>query len=58
MPMRKRFVMKNIFTFLIPALLFAGCKKADKTPINPIDQLPAATQTGANTLGCLVDGKP
>jgi len=36
---------------------FAGCKKGDKTPSNPIDQLPPATQTGANTLGCLIDGK-
>ena len=34
---------------------FAQCKKTN-TP-EPVDQLPAATQTGANTFGCLVDGK-
>ena len=50
--------MRKLFAVLILVLLFAGCKKEDKTPINPIDQLPPATQTGANTLGCLIDGKP
>ena len=35
--------------------VFAGCKK-HKT-VNPIDQLPPETQTGAKTFGCLVDGK-
>lgn len=25
---------------------------------DPIDQLPPATQTGANTFGCLVNGEP
>ena len=34
---------------------FAQCKKTN-TP-EPVDQLPAATQTGANTFGCLVNGK-
>lgn len=33
---------------------FSQCKKA-KT--NPIGELPPKTQTGANTFGCLVDGK-
>jgi hypothetical protein len=33
--------------------IFAACKK-DK---NTADQLPPATQTGANTFGCLVNGK-
>ncbi|MEO6833949.1 MAG: hypothetical protein ABI378_14835, partial [Chitinophagaceae bacterium] len=50
--------MRKLFAVLLLVLLFAGCKKADRTPINPIDQLPAATHTGANTLGCLIDGKP
>ncbi len=35
--------------------LNASCDKDD--PANPIDQLPSATQTGANTAGCLVDGE-
>lgn len=40
---------------MLCVLLFANmrCKK-DKLPIN---QLPVATQTGANTFGCLVDGE-
>ena len=37
---------------LAAMLLAAGCKKDD-----PTAGLPAATQTGANTFGCLVDGK-
>ena len=43
-----------------PALLLAAllglsqCKKKDP---DPVDQLPPATQTGANTFGCLVNGQ-
>jgi hypothetical protein len=36
--------------------IFAACKK-DKNTTEPTDQLPPATQTGANTFGCLVNGK-
>jgi hypothetical protein len=36
--------------------IFAACKK-DKNTTDPADQLPPATQTGANTFGCLVNGK-
>jgi len=51
--------MKSSILFIaISVFLFAACKKGDNTPSNPIDQLPPATQTGANTLGCLVNGKP
>ncbi len=35
-------------------LCAAGCKKEK---IAEIDKLPAATKTGANTFGCLVNGK-
>ena len=31
------------------------CSKCKNDPA-PTDQLPAATQTGANTFGCLVNG--
>ncbi|TXT34444.1 MAG: hypothetical protein FD136_331 [Chitinophagaceae bacterium] len=45
-------------SFLIIAvsfvLLSSSCRK--NKPVNPIDQLPPETQTGANTFGCLVDG--
>jgi hypothetical protein len=50
MKFRKLFLL-----FLAPILLTASmCKKK---PVDPIDQLPPATQTGANTFGCLVNGK-
>ena len=41
--------------FLLGALLGLGqCKKKDP---DPLSQLPPATQTGANTFGCLVNGQ-
>ena len=48
----------NTIWLLLLALcsIFASCKK-EKTATNPADQLPPATQTGANTFGCLVNGK-
>ena len=48
-------------TYRLPALLLAAllglsqCKKKDPAPV---DQLPPATQTGAGTFGCLVNGQP
>ncbi len=47
--------LKNILILLCSLLLLsASCKKQSK---NPIDNLPPATQTGANTFGCLVNGE-
>ena len=43
--------MKAILFLLLLLPLAVGCKK------NEIDALPPATQTGANTFGCLVNGK-
>ena len=40
---------------LLAALL--GLSQCKKTEADPVDQLPPATQTGANTLGCLVNGQ-
>ncbi len=34
------------------------CKHDDPAPADPANQLPPATQTGANTFGCLVNGQP
>lgn len=47
---------KLFFTllFLFCLFTFNQCKK-NKT--NPVDELPPETQTGANTFGCLVNGK-
>lgn len=42
-------------SLLAMLLLAANCKKPKHE--NPIDQLPPETQIGANTFGCLVDGK-
>ena len=50
--------MKNIFILFVFATALFGCDKDDDPqPINPVDQLPPATQTGENTFGCLLDGK-
>ena len=41
-------------------LLLTQCSKCknDPTPADPAAALPPATQTGAGTLGCLVNGQP
>ena len=44
----------TIFTIIL--LITTSCSK-DKDCDNPIDCLPPITQTGANTAGCLVNGK-
>ena len=44
---------------LLAALLgLSQCKKNDSGPAKPEDQLPPATQTGAHTFGCLLNGQP
>lgn len=47
--------MKKILLLLTITLTLSCCDK-DDAPNNPIDQLPPATQTGANTAGALVNG--
>lgn len=42
-----------LLLFISSSFFFAGCRKNKPA----IDQLPPATQTGARTFGCLVDGK-
>ncbi|WP_201979792.1 hypothetical protein [Hymenobacter rubidus] len=44
----------RILPVLAAVLLLAACKK---NGADPADQLPPATQTGANTFGCLVNGR-
>lgn len=55
-------IMKKTFYYLLlllPLLGLGGCNDDDNnTPTNPVDLLPSATQTGANTFGCLVNGEP
>jgi len=52
--------MKNkILSFLLLSTISLSfqCKKQNICT-DPVCQIPPATQTGANTFGCLVDGKP
>jgi hypothetical protein len=49
--------MKNLIKYLLITIAFIACNNDDK-PSNPIDQLPPATQVGANKIGCLVNGVP
>jgi len=51
--------MKKLALFILLILTTATCCKKDEEeqPVNQIDLLPPATQTGANTAGCLVNGK-
>jgi hypothetical protein len=48
--------MKHIFLLLL-TLFLGGCSKDDDQTINPVDQLPSATQIGANKVGCLLNGE-
>src|SRR5690554_904281 len=50
---------RHTLLLLLPLLmLLLSCDKDDDKPADPVDQLPPATQTGANTAGCLVNGEP
>jgi hypothetical protein len=49
-------LMKTTMLFCIMTL-FAACDK-DDDKCQGIDCLPPATQTGAGTFGCLVNGEP
>ena len=49
--------MKLCIKIFMIALIFTGCDK-DKPTCQGIDCLPPATQTGAGTFGCLVNGVP
>jgi hypothetical protein len=45
--------MRSLLILLFTSIVLLACKKKEDKPI-----LPPATQTGANTFGCYVDGKP
>ena len=53
--MLRHVVIKSSLISLLLLFTFYSCKK--QKPAKPIDQLPSATQTGANTFGCLVNGE-
>jgi hypothetical protein len=50
--------MKNSILLVILSFLIFSCSKTENTtPETPPDQLPAITTTGANTAGCVINGK-
>ncbi|MFT5755005.1 MAG: hypothetical protein ACI924_002256 [Flavobacterium sp.] len=50
--------MKNLLLILLMSFTLCCCDKDDNKPTNPVSQLPPETQVGANTFGCLINGKP
>ena len=52
--------MKRKLLLYAALLTLTQCSKCknDPTPADPAAQLPPATQIGANTFGCLVNGQP
>lgn len=49
--------MKKLLLLLLTTLTLSFCNKDDDKTLSEIDKLPPATQTGANTFGCLLDGQ-
>jgi hypothetical protein len=47
----------KILLFIALTLVLGCCSDDDSKSASEIDKLPPATQTGANTAGCLVNGK-
>lgn len=47
---------KNLLVLLVLTLTLGCCHKNDDQPKTELEKLPPATQTGANTAGCLVNG--
>lgn len=50
----KHLLFITLFFSFMSLLTASGCKK---NKLSELDKLPPATQTGANTFGCLVNGK-
>jgi hypothetical protein len=47
--------MKNLLFLILTTFALTSCDKDDK-PKTELEKLPPATQTGARTFGCLLDG--
>jgi len=47
----------NLILHLLILSFLVSCEKKEVAPIEPIDQLPFASTSGMNTIGCLVNGK-
>ena len=50
-------IIKIVFAMAGLTLMAMQCQNTNPKPTNPIDLLPPITQTGENTLGCLVNGE-
>lgn len=50
--------MKTLTPFLLALFLLTACSSDDNDDCQGVDCLPEATQTGAGTFGCLVNGEP
>lgn len=54
----KRIDLPKFILLIFLATTISCCNKDDDNPpVEPVDQLPPATQTGARTFGCLLDGE-
>ena len=50
-------ILYYLFTLTVSFLTLQSCEE-DKSDLPPIEQLPAATQEGKNTMGALINGEP
>ena len=48
---------KNIILLLLTTFTLSCCNKDNDKPKTEIDQLPPITKIGANTAGCIINGK-
>nr|WP_315174344.1 hypothetical protein [uncultured Flavobacterium sp.] len=48
--------MKNLLLLILTIFTLTSCDKDDDKPKTELEKLPPATQTGARTFGCLLDG--
>jgi len=49
--------MKNLLLLILTIFTLSSCDKDNDKPKTELEKLPPATQTGAQTFGCLIDGK-
>ena len=47
--------MTTKLLFFLTVLSLVGCSKDNATNNDPLAQLPAETQVGANTFGCVIN---
>ena len=54
--MKYKLLLRVLSLLLLFCFCFAQCKKQHDTPKTEIEKLPAITQEGKNTFGCLFNG--